>query len=211
MTMKFLVVSDIHASSAALGWINESISSHAVDAVLILGDVTHFGPLQWALDFLRGLKAPAFVIPGNCDPLEMPDAISNVATDLHGKATDIGGVMFVGLGGSNPTIFNTPFELSEEEIMERLHAVSSPGMILMTHTPPFGTHDEIPSGISVGSVSVAEIVKRYRPRAVLSGHVHEARGITEKDGVVYMNPGPAKDGYSGLLEVGTDDVRAVLL
>jgi len=115
------------------------------------------------------------------------------------------------LGGSNPTIFNTPFELSEEEIMERLHAVSSPGMILMTHTPPFGTHDEIPSGISVGSVSVAEIVKRYRPRAVLSGHVHEARGITEKDGVVYMNPGPAKDGYSGLLEVGTDDVRAVLL
>jgi hypothetical protein len=37
---------------------------------------------------------------------------------------------------------------------------------------------------------------------VLSGHIHEDRGIVEKDGTVFMNPGPAKEGYSGLLELG---------
>jgi Icc-related predicted phosphoesterase len=37
---------------------------------------------------------------------------------------------------------------------------------------------------------------------VLSGHIHEDRGIVEKDGIIYMNPGPAKEGYSGLLELG---------
>ena len=209
--MKFLVVSDIHASSSALDWINERITRHKVDAVLVLGDVTHFGPMQWALDFLAALKAPAYVIPGNCDPLELPREVEKVATDMHGKSVGLDGFQLVGLGGSNPTIFNTPFELSEDEILSRLEAVSSKGMVLMTHTPPFGTHDQIPSGINVGSTAVAEIVQRFSPLVVLSGHVHEARAVTEKDGTLYMNPGPAKDGYAGLLTLNEGRPEATLI
>jgi Icc-related predicted phosphoesterase len=35
---------------------------------------------------------------------------------MHGKLEQIGKIRFIGLGGSNFTPFNTPFELSEEEI-----------------------------------------------------------------------------------------------
>lgn len=209
--MKFLVVSDIHASGSALDWINDRIARHKVDGILVLGDVTHFGPLQWALDFLSALRAPAYVIPGNCDPLDLPEEVESVATNMHGRSMGLGKHQLVGLGGSNPTIFNTPFELSEGEILSRLEKISSAGMVLMTHTPPFGTHDQIPSGINVGSTSVAEIVRRFRPKVVLSGHVHEARAVTNKDGILYMNPGPAKDGYAGLLILDDGEPKASLI
>jgi len=209
--MKFLVISDIHANNAAIEWTNERIDKFGVDAVMILGDLTHFGPLQWGLDFLAALKAPAYVIPGNCDPLNLPQAVSKVATDMHGKSKTFQDFTLVGLGGSNPTIFNTPFELSEEEIHKKLSVVASSGMILMVHTPPYGVHDEIPSGIRVGSTALADIIRKNKPRAVLSGHVHEARAITKKDGTLFLNPGPAKDGYAALLEIGPKTLDAELL
>ncbi len=209
--MRFIVISDIHADSDAQGWINEKIAQHDADAVLVLGDITHFGPLSWAEEFLKGLDAPAYAIPGNCDPLDLPETVAKVATDMHGKSVDLNGLTLVGLGGSNPTIFGTPFELTEEEILSSLEEVSSPGMLLMTHAPAFMTNDEITSGLNVGSRSLAKIVEKYRPVVHLSGHVHEARAVVEKDGTLYMNPGAAKDGFSGLLVMGEDGPEATLL
>ena len=74
---------------------------------------------------------------------------------------EIGGIRFAALGGSNPTIFDTPCELQEDEITKRLEAVSSNGMILMTHAPSYGILDHIPSGLSVGSKAIREIVRKY--------------------------------------------------
>jgi Icc-related predicted phosphoesterase len=45
---------------------------------------------------------------------------------------------------------------------------------------------------------------------VLSGHIHEARGIVERDGTLFLNPGAAKDGNAALLDIG-EDVTATLL
>jgi Icc-related predicted phosphoesterase len=45
-------------------------------------------------------------------------------------------------------------------------------------------------------------VEEFRPPLVLSGHIHEARGILERDGTIYLNPGAAKDGNSALLDIG---------
>ena len=75
-------------------------------------------------------------------------------------------------------------------------------MILVLHCPAFGVLDVPFSGKHVGSVSIAKLVEEFKPKVVLSGHIHEDRGIVEKDGMVFMNPGPAKEGYSGLLELG---------
>ena len=36
---------------------------------------------------------------------------------------------------------------------------------------------------------------------MLSGHMHEARGMVEQDGTVFVNPGPAKDGFGALVEL----------
>jgi Icc-related predicted phosphoesterase len=37
---------------------------------------------------------------------------------------------------------------------------------------------------------------------VLSGHIHEASGVVEKDGTVFINPGAAKDGRAAIVTLG---------
>jgi len=72
-------------------------------------------------------------------------------------------------------------------------------------------NDMIPSGINVGSHSIKEIVERHHPLLVLSGHIHEARGIMEKDGIIFLNPGPARDGYAAILDIDEDNISIQLL
>ncbi len=100
--------------------------------------------------------------------------------------------------------------MSEEEIARKLEPVMEPGTILVLHNPAYGTFDTTFSGKHVGSTAVAEAIGRGKPSVVLSGHIHEDRGVELKDGVWYMNPGAAKDRYAGMMELG-DEVKLTLL
>ncbi|MCL1984055.1 MAG: metallophosphoesterase family protein [Methanomassiliicoccaceae archaeon] len=199
--MRSIVVTDIHAKTSTAELVNRAADRYGADNILVLGDVSHFGPASVAVDYLSSLNRPVYAIPGNCDPRNFPSAVSKVATDLHGRTVTVDGIKIAGLGGSNPTIFDTPFEISEEEIFSSLDAISDGVTILMVHAPAFGHLDMIPSGMMVGSESIGKIIEKYRPLVVLSGHIHEARGITEENGTMFMNPGAAKEGYAALLTV----------
>lgn len=202
--MKFLVISDVHGRERVIDWTNRVCSEIKADGIFVLGDITQFGPPEWAGKFLERLNVPSYAIPGNCDPPEVIECIERKATSLHGKKVKIAERTVVGLGGSNPTIFHTPFEMQEEEIEEKLKGLMEEGAVLVTHTPPFGINDIVPSGRHVGSTAVKNIVERFRPKIVLSGHVHEASGIVRKDGTLFMNPGAAKDARAGILEMGEE-------
>ncbi|HPT74603.1 MAG TPA: hypothetical protein PKX52_06840 [Methanomassiliicoccaceae archaeon] len=104
----------------------------------------------------------------------------------------------------------SPFELEEEEIKEKLGPLMEEGAVMVLHCPPYGFLDKVMGDKSVGSTAILDLVKRYRPKVVLSGHVHEDRGVIEKDGTLFMNPGAAKDGYSALLDIG-EVIKGTLL
>ena len=208
--MKFLVVSDIHGNETVTEWINSVAEQEDVDCVLVLGDITDFGPNDVAERILGPIKRDVYAIPGNCDPLDLPEKLSGIAIDMHGRTTNIDGFHIAGLGGSNLTIFDTPFELEEEVIYDMLEPISRDGMILMVHVPPYGINDMIPSGLNVGSPSVLKIVKEFRPILVMSGHIHEDYGVKHIDGTTFVNPGPAKDGMYAVVEVDEGAVSARL-
>jgi len=208
--MKFLVVTDIHGKRSAVDWINSRAKDNGAECVLILGDITDFGPESIASDIIDSIDLDVYAIPGNCDPLTIPSVVAKHGTDMHGRSISIDGIHLAGLGGSNPTIFNTPFELSEDDIFAKLDPVSEKGMVLMVHAPPYGINDMIPSGLSVGSTAVLKIVKKYQPLLVLSGHIHEAMGIVVKDGTTFINPGPAKEGRCAVVSVENGKVEAKL-
>jgi Icc-related predicted phosphoesterase len=208
--MKFLVLSDIHCRERVISWANDLAREHQVDGFLILGDITHFGPPSWADEFLSKLDRPSYAVPGNCDPLGTIEEIGKHATCLHGKKTMIGGRTFGGWGGANLTIFNTPFEMPEEEILNGLRPIMEPDMVLLTHCPPYSFNDFTTTRRHAGSTAIRSLVSEFRPAAVISGHVHENRGVVEENGILYMNPGAAKNNFSALLEVG-DGVRGTLL
>ena len=136
--MKFLVITDLHQKRSAIDWINDQIERNDLEFVLCLGDVTDFGTSDDAVELISAIRSKVYVIPGNCDPRDMPEKISSVAVDMHGKAAEIDGYRLVGLGGSNITIFNTTFELTEDELRDGLKKNASQGMILMTHVPSYG-------------------------------------------------------------------------
>ena len=84
-------------------------------------------------------------------------------------------------------------------------------MILMTHAPSYGTLDQIPSGQSVGSPAIKDIVGRYHPILAMSGHIHEAIGVVEKDGTTFVNPGPAKDGRMAIIDIDDGKVSVWMI
>ncbi len=209
--MRFLVFTDLHQKTSVVEKINSMIDKYNAEFAVCLGDVTDFGTGEDAANILSKIHTKVYAIPGNCDPLDFPEKISSVAVDMHGNATEVGGYRLVGLGGSNITIFGTPFELEEDDIYDGLEGNCEDGMILMTHAPSYGILDQIPSGQSVGSPAIKEIVEKYHPILALSGHIHEAIGVVEKDGTTFVNPGPAKDGYMAIIDIdnGKVDVHMI--
>lgn len=208
--MRFLVITDLHQKRSALEWINAEIEKNSAEFVLFLGDVTDFGSGEDAADIVSSIRSKVYVIPGNCDPRDLPQKVSSVAEDMHGRSVMLDGIRLVGLGGSNITIFNTTFELTEDELYEGLRKNSCEGMILMTHVPSYGILDEIPSGLNVGSPAVKRIVDEFHPILALSGHVHEAIGVKVIDGTTFVNPGPARDGYCAIVDIEDGDVKVTL-
>ena len=209
--MKFLVITDLHQNTDMIPRFNELIGEKGAEFVLFLGDVTDFGTGEQAADIISEIDSKVYAIPGNCDPLDLPEKIRGVAVDMHGNAADIGGYRLVGLGGSNITIFHTAFELEEDALYDGLRRNACNGMILMTHAPSFGILDEIPSGANVGSPAIKRIVDEFHPILALSGHIHEAIGCKVIDGTTFVNPGPAKEGYCAVVDITDGKVGVELI
>lgn len=197
--MKLLTLSDLHGDYSHI----EAIRNKAgdVDAVLIAGDITNFGPDEHALELLKMFREPVLAVPGNCDNPSILKLLDGNAINLHNSSHTLGGVTFIGLGGSNPTPFNTPFELSEKKIGEYIGKLLTDlkgRIILLSHAPPLNTTDKVPHG-NVGSEALARYLGRFD--LIVCGHIHEARGSVRVNGTLVANPGAASKGQAALITI----------
>lgn len=200
--MRILAIADIHGSKHARKRVNSQIEEYTPNAVIVCGDITQFGPPEWALDFLNGISLKTLALPGNLDPIGVIDAIEeSQAIPLHAKKVELGEYIFVGLGGSNRTPFSTPFELSEDEIYNTLKRIMIKGAILVVHAPAKGHLDKTSQMINSGSESIARIISEFSPPLVISAHIHEARGVERGGDTIYVNPGPASQGYAAVIDL----------
>jgi len=212
--MKILLLTDIHGHYDTISDFMEL----APDIVVIAGDITDCGDPEEANEVFRQIDVPCFAIPGNCDAREILDVIEySDAVNLHGTSLDIGSVTFTGVGGSNPTPFNTPFELSEEELCELLEkgkkrAQQNVHNVLVTHAPPFCTLDDI-GGTNVGCKCFKDNLMNFD--LVCCGHIHDHTGVVDIEGTLVVNPGPASEGKCALITLGDEakkiDVELVTL
>ncbi len=203
--MRILAVADVHGAKDAKKRINSQIVKYTPNIVAVCGDITQFGPQKWAEDFLNGISLKTLAIPGNCDPIGVLEAINDSqAIPLHGKKVTVGGYQFVGLGGSNITPFNTPFELTEDEIYSALDELMVEGALLVVHAPPRGHLDKSSNQTHTGSQAIADIITKYSPTLVISAHIHEARGVEREGKTTYVNPGPASRGYAAVIDLNEE-------
>jgi Icc-related predicted phosphoesterase len=209
--MRLLAIGDVHGAKRAREVVFSQVNELVPNAVIVCGDITQFGPPEWAEDFLKSIPAKTLAIPGNCDPREVIEAIDySPAILLHGQRVELAGHVFVGLGGSSPTPFNTPFELSEKEIYSTLRTIMAEKAVLVVHTPARGHLDSTPRATDLGSESIARIVSEFSPSLVISAHIHEARGVEREGETTFVNPGPASQGYAAVIDLnGEIDVQLI--
>ncbi|MCX6691954.1 MAG: metallophosphoesterase [Methanoregula sp.] len=207
-----LLIADLHGEFGKI----DSFLELAPEAVFIAGDITNMGPVDAVDDVLSRIDVPCFAVPGNCDPREIIDTLEHSDTVcLHGAKINLGTMTIVGVGGSNPTPFNTPFEMTDKQIDDLLKKAMGTMQktvhnVLLCHAPPYGSLDK-PAGVHVGSKSIQRHMAAFD--LVCCAHIHEQRGVVDIGGTKVINPGPAMMGYCAMLHFGTEpkDIRVELL
>lgn len=155
-----------------------------------------------------------FVMPGNDDPPGVDAAIEAAAKveACDDRVVAFGEYTMLSLGYSNKTPFDSPRELTEEELAQRIDglAVQVPDMsraVFNLHVPPYDStldmapaldeHLQVvmsgsaPKMVPVGSTAVREAIERHQPLLSLHGHVHESAGATRIGRTLCINPGSA--------------------
>lgn len=155
----------------------------------------------------------AYAMLGNDDEPELAEVLRRAAAIEYaedGICRLPEGRELMSFGYSTPTPWNTPRELEEDEIAERLDRAAA-GLrdparaIFNLHCPPRDTQlDQAPrldgemrpvSGpggaemISVGSGAVREAIERLQPTLGLHGHVHESPAAQIVGRTLCVNPG----------------------
>ena len=203
--MRLLHLSDVHGTPMGQEVLPRLVRELEVDAVVLTGDITHFGPPEYASELASSCDVPMLAVLGNCDPPEVADALAEAgARVLHGRGDVLGGLKFFGLGGLVGGGVHAGLKLSEEEA-RRILMGSGKVDVLLTHVPPYGILDEVAS-LHIGSRGIREAVRALRPRFHLFGHVHEARGVLQST-TIFVNPGPFKDGFYAFLDASSAAVK----
>lgn len=212
--MKIIALADIHMACSRL---TEIVGLDEADLVIALGDITNFGgkiEAKTVLNEILSYNKNLLCLAGNLDNSEINTYFDDLDINLHGQAHLVRRRLCVyGVGGSNPTPFQTPWEFSEQQLMqiaeeayrqaEELIELATPisgqpiPSLFVSHSPPHGTSvDRLKSGRHVGSKAIRRFIEKTSPDFCLVSHIHEARGADTVGNTPVVNPGMlANDGW----------------
>lgn len=169
--------------------------------------------LALAHERLEGTGIRLYVMLGNDDEPALAEVLAEsplnvTCEDLPVELAD--GIQMLSCGFANPTPWDSPRELPEDELAAHFEglvsALGDPGRsVFNLHVPPKGTAlDQAPeldaslkpvvrggsvAMTSAGSRAVRELIERYQPLVALHGHIHESRAMTKIGRTVCINPG----------------------
>ncbi len=204
MVMKVLVVSDQVVeriySLTAQGYF------HEVGMILGCGDL----PYSYLEYLVSMLNVPMFYVPGNHDPKFNPRFGSSQAeggSNLDLRRARAKGLLLAGFGGSvryqphgvnqytQAEAYGRAWQLLPSLCLNRLRYGRAVD-ILITHSPPFGIHDE-DSQAHRGLRAINLLLRWARPRYHFHGHTHFFRrnlepSVTQVRSTTVMNVFPYK-------------------
>jgi Icc-related predicted phosphoesterase len=203
--MRIIAAGDIHMDP---GDVTNIPGIDSADHIIITGDITNYGSsldAEVVLNRLLRINSSIMGVAGNLDQHDVTRYLEDIGISLHGRGRIIENLGIMGLGGSNYTPFNTPYEFSEQELDSFLasgfaHIGGAKNFILVSHAPPIQTlTDRLANGTHVGSKAVRTFIEEKQPLLCLTGHIHESRGQDYIGRTLILNPGMMKNG--GYIEV----------
>jgi Icc-related predicted phosphoesterase len=192
------------------------IERRAADTEQLFGEVARREMRRWVeLAEARGSSNGAsnlFVMAGNDDPWYVDEilAASPALVFCDDRVVRIGDHEMLSSSYANPTPWNSPRELDEDALYDRLKRLADqledpPRAIFNLHVPPYDTRlDDAPdlkpdltprmSGghpvmKPVGSRAVRRLIEEVQPLLALHGHIHESKGETRIGRTLALNSG----------------------
>jgi len=203
---QWIGIGDIHDNASQINHIPEIKD---IDAIIIHGDLTNMGDSKQAAAMITQIaqqNSTIYAQVGNMDKSDIHSYLEQETIGIHCKGIELcSGVGIMGVGMSSPTPFQTPGEVSDDQLGEWLENAwqqikHMEHKLVVTHDPPFGTTlDLISGGVHVGSKAVLAFIEKYQPDILLCGHIHEARGEDTIGRTKAVNPGLFSDGGYALI------------
>jgi uncharacterized protein len=160
----------------------------------------------------RGNGRLPFVIAGNDDPWYVDELLQTARGIVFcdDRVVHVGPHEMISLSYANPTPWDSPRELDENALYERLRSLADQLVrpetsIFNLHVPPFDSGlDRAPKlkpdltpvytggqpvPIPVGSTAVRRLIEEVQPLLALHGHIHESRGETRIGRTLALNSG----------------------
>ena len=193
--------------------------------------------MRLATERLADSEVPLFLIPGNDDDFgidEILDRDEFRPVNVDGKVVDMpGGLQLLAYGWSNPTPWQTPREVPEEELYARLDELAEQvrdprRAVFMIHVPPHDSgldtapilDENLRPTVSagdvlrgpVGSTAVRRLIEERQPLLSIHGHIHESAGERKIGETLSLNPGSEANhgilrGY--LVDIGDGGIELV--
>jgi Icc-related predicted phosphoesterase len=152
------------------------------------------------------------VMPGNDDDFEIDTIIDRAGRieNPDGRVIPIDGYQLLSSAWANPTPWNSPRELPEDELetkLDELAATLDPNLpaIFNLHCPPYDSGLDMAPQLTddlrvvrkggeqvlvpVGSRAVRSLIERHQPLLGLHGHIHESRNAITIGRTLCLNPG----------------------
>ncbi len=168
--------------------------------------------VQMADERLRAAGVPCLVMPGNDDPPMVKRYLDQAGwlVQAEERIVEFGPYQVLSLGYSTPTPWDSPREITDEEMREKLKTLLARlehgrPAIFNLHNPPYDTTTDRaykltgdmriqkaggePVLAPVGSVAVREAIEEAQPVLALHGHIHESRAMGKLGRTVVCNPG----------------------
>lgn len=205
--MRLLGITDLHGNHRKL----ERIVAEAgpVDALLLGGDITHFGSAEAAeeaVGLARASGGVVLAVAGNCDSAQIDQRLVELGVSLHGRGVRLGTVGLHGVSAVPPWI-SKMYQSTEEELGTALEAgfaevAGAAHHCVLAHVPPHGLGvDRVLYGGHVGSKALRTFIEQRGPALVICGHIHEGRGIERVGPTTVVNCGYAAKGHYALIDV----------
>lgn len=217
--MYWIAFGDIHESTNVLA---EMPELEGAEGVIITGDLTTHGTKHAVNGVIGAVEARNRTIlaqPGNMDTDSVTQYLNDRGFNLHLQVRELApGLGLIGIGYSTPTPFDTPGEVPEstleswlDDCFTRAEAENYDKLILAIHEPPVNSRlDMIGNGQHVGSPAVRRFIEEKQPDLVLTGHIHESRGVDTIGRTTAFNPGMLAGGGYVRVDYKDGELRAEL-
>lgn len=204
-------VADLHGYHDRINQIAQNIRNLKPDVLVIAGDITGYRNPVAYLRLIDQLPVPVLIVRGNMDSAQIDNLIgqfSNISS-LHLKKTIIGGVSFVGMGGTVPVPFSSRICFREKQMIAETQHLIAEDCVLVVHPPPYGTLDEGIGNLHAGSRGLRGLVWEKQPKLLICGHIHERPGWAFIEKTLVVNCSMGRNGTGAVIALSGDTVPTV--